>query len=67
MSTVKCEVEYTSGYDDNGIDHDCVKLTCERCGHQTMSWGDGPQSVNRCKALLKEQCTESESNFYVEE
>lgn len=67
MAKVKCEVGYTTDYDDNGHEHDCVVVTCLKCGHSTTSWGDTQRSVNRCLAMLSEECPEAESNFYVEE
>ncbi len=67
MSKVDCEVEYTSDYNDDGHENDCVVAICGKCGHQTTSWGHGPNSVKRCMAVMNEECPESENNFYVEE
>ena len=67
MSKVECEVEYTTDYNDDDREVDCVVVTCNQCGHQTSSWGHGPASVKRCLALMNEECPECENNFYVEE
>lgn len=44
-----------------------VCATCSACGHQTTSFGTGDASRNRCLALMREECPEGESNYYVEE
>ena len=63
---VECEVELTQEEDDFGTMRECVKATCTRCGHETMSWGHGEGSIKRCLALMREECEEGEQNFYVE-
>ena len=67
MSKIECEVEYSTDYNDDGREIDCVIATCTVCGHQTSSWGNGIASVKRCFALMSEECPEGETNFYVEE
>jgi hypothetical protein len=44
-----------------------VRVTCGRCDHSVTSFGTGPKSISRCLMLLKEQCPEGETNFYVTE
>lgn len=44
-----------------------IQATCSRCGHETESFGDGDASIMRCLALMREECPNRESNFYVEE
>ena len=65
MARVECEVEFTQKENDSGHMQDCVKVTCGRCGHFEISWGTKKASVTRCLMLLKENCPEGESNFYV--
>ncbi|HIF9448019.1 hypothetical protein [Photobacterium damselae] len=67
MAKIECEVEYTTDYNDDNREVDCVVVTCTKCGCEVSSWGHGVNSVKRCLALLREECPESESNFYVEE
>lgn len=65
MNKVKCEVEYTTDYNDDGYEVDSVLVTCKKCGYQVSSFGDGLNSINRCLALLNEECENYENNFYV--
>lgn len=67
MSKVNCQVEYTTDYNDNRREIDCVIVTCSKCGYQTTSWGHGVDSVKRCMAIMNEECPECENSFYVEE
>lgn len=66
MSKIDCDVEYTTDYNDDSREVDCVVVTCTKCGHETSSWGHGDSSVKRCMALMNEECPESENNYYVE-
>jgi len=65
MAKVECAVTFDQAKNDQGRMQDCTKVTCGNCGHTTQSWGTGPGSVKRCLMLLKEECPEGESNFYV--
>ena len=67
MAKVKCDIYYTSEINDRGFDTDCVVLCCQKCDHETQSWGHGDASVKRCLALMNEECPLDENNFYVEE
>jgi hypothetical protein len=44
-----------------------VCATCSRCGHETESYGTSDRSVRRCLALMREECPEGQSNYYVAE
>lgn len=66
MSKIECEIEYSTEFNDDGIEVDCVVAICSRCGHETESWGDEPASVKRCFAVMKEECPNGESNYYIE-
>jgi hypothetical protein len=43
-----------------------TRAVCSRCGHGTESYGTTEASVLRCLALMREECPEDESNFYVD-
>lgn len=66
MSRIKCDVDYTTDYNDAGNDVDCIVATCSKCGHETTSWGTGDASIKRCLVLMHEECPNNENNFYVE-
>ena len=42
-----------------------VQVTCDKCGHSEESFGTNESSLQRCAALLRENCPENESNYYV--
>jgi hypothetical protein len=63
---VEAEVEEVELEDENGRVQDGVCATCSRCGHATESFGTSEASVKRCLVLLREECPEGESNFYVD-
>lgn len=63
---VRCEIEEVELDGDYGS-VDGVQATCGRCGHCTESFGTGDASVRRCLTLLREECPQGESNFYVAE
>ena len=44
-----------------------VTAHCSRCDHETESYGTGVNSVRRCLVLLREECPNDETNFYIEE
>lgn len=62
---VRCEIEERDVQNENGRVMPGVAATCSRCGHETESCGTGQASVRRCLALLREECPNGESNFYV--
>lgn len=64
--SVTCSTEYVELDGDYGP-IDGVELTCNRCGHVEESFGVGSDSIKRCLALMKEECPNGESNWYIEE
>lgn len=64
---VECEVEEITLENAEGYDLPGVRCTCSRCGHETESFGTSDASIRRCLALMREECPEGESNFYVTE
>jgi hypothetical protein len=63
---VHCSVQYVDMDAAHGVMPGVI-VTCNRCGHETHSYGQQEGSLRRCFALLSEQCPEDESNFYTEE
>ena len=63
---VEVEIAEIELENDNGIPIDSVEATCTRCDHTTESYGTGDASRRRCLALMREECPEGESNFYVD-
>jgi hypothetical protein len=62
---VKCEVEEIDLDGDYGGQIESVMATCSRCGHSTESYGTSEESIKRCLVLLRQECPNEESNFYV--
>lgn len=58
---VECEVRSANLGGRPGIE-----VTCTRCGHTTESFGESDRSIRRCLALMREECPDGESNFYVD-
>lgn len=65
---MRVEVEIATDFmeNDNGHEVEGICATCTRCGHETQSFGTSERSVKRCLALLREECPNSEENFYVD-
>ena len=64
MVYIKAYVSYETKENEDGIEVDCVLITCSRCGHQVQIWGDNAKSIKRACATLNEQCPHQENNFY---
>lgn len=41
-----------------------IRITCERCGHDVTVFGTGAASARRGATMLREECPNSENNFY---
>ena len=65
MAKVKCEIIYDEEENEYGTQSPCVRAICSKCQHETMSFGDSEESINRCLVLMREECPECEKNFYV--
>jgi hypothetical protein len=61
---VSCEIEETELEGDYGVVAS-IRANCSRCGHETESFGTSESSIQRCLALMREECPAGESNFYV--
>ena len=63
---VSCKVERYTYVTKRGLQASAVKVTCSLCGYSVNSSGDGKNSVNRCFALLRENCPKKQpANFYI--
>ena len=51
---------------DSGIDVDSIAATCSRCGDVTETFGTSENSILAALALLRENCSRGENNFYME-
>ena len=67
MSKVKCSIEHSSDINDDGIEVPCIIATCQKCGHETQSFGDSEASIKKCLVLMRDECPKGESNFYVDD
>jgi ribosomal protein S27E len=65
MSEVICEVMETELENDDGRWVDGVVATCGDCGNTTESFGTSERSVRRCLVMMRDECPEGASNFYV--
>jgi hypothetical protein len=61
---VACSIEELEG--DYGSVQGVV-ATCSECGHETESFGTSDRSRRRCLALMREECPDGSSNYYVDE
>lgn len=64
---VKCTVDEIELENDDGIIVPSVCVTCTRCDDEQESYGTSSASIKRCLVLLRENCSQDESNFYVAE
>lgn len=64
MRDVKCT--YTPVGKDNelGVSIPSSSLTCQKCGHCVVSFGQRGRSVRRGLALMQAQCPNQENNQY---
>jgi len=64
MALIYCEIDEIELTNDNGISVESVQATCKRCGHTTESYGIYNESISRCLAIMREECPNSETNYY---
>ena len=60
---IKCELDYITIENENGIEVDGVCCTCTKCGKSEESFGTGQRSINRCLLMLYNSC-DCGNNFY---
>jgi len=64
---VKCDIYQGRQEGDYGGEVGVTEARCERCDHQTESFGTDEPSVLRCLVLMREECPFGESNFYFQD
>jgi hypothetical protein len=64
---IRCDVEEVELEGDHSSEVPGVCVTCRRCGECAEVFGTSGASIRRGLAMLREQCQEGESNFYVAE
>lgn len=65
MANVNCTVEEFDAEGSSKKPVRSVRATCSMCGHVTESFGTGPKSVARCLVLLRNECPQNQTNYYV--
>jgi hypothetical protein len=65
MAVVECQIDYVELENDDGLQIDGVRAICERCEHETESFGTTSASVRRCLVLMREECPREEHNYYL--
>ena len=61
---IDCILKNTTLTNEIGREVNGVVVTCSRCGQKTRSYGQGPNSVKRCLALMREKCPDKLDAFY---
>jgi hypothetical protein len=64
MPRVECEINIVMLEDESGRPVKGVRARCTSCGHETESFGDHHRSIQRCLALMREECPMGEKNWY---
>jgi hypothetical protein len=67
MAKIPCEIDFGEEKNELGFVTECTYAICNRCGHETMSFGTHADSIARCLARMQEECPEEESNLYYDE
>jgi hypothetical protein len=62
---VDCSVEdIEKDGDESDVGVPSVCITCGRCDHSVEVFGQSMRSVRRGLVMLRDECPESESNYY---
>ena len=64
---VDVDVEETTIENENGREQAGVIVTCTRCDHSVEVFGVTESSIKRGCATLRDECPNSERNFYVDD
>jgi len=62
---VPCDVDEIVLDGDTGNSIPSVRVTCSRCDHSEECYGTSDRSIRRALVMLRENCPEDESNFYI--
>ena len=65
---VHCTIEddYVE-HEDSGRSVPGTVAICLKCGHTTKAYGTTEGSRKRCLYLMRQECPQGESNYYVED
>jgi len=61
---VKVAVEETTLEGDNHVDVEGIEVRCMRCDHTVEVFGTSEASTRRGCVMLRDECPNSEKNFY---
>lgn len=64
---VTCSITFTELENEDGRELEGVCAQCDRCGYETESFGTSEASVKRCLVLMREECPQGETNYYIEQ
>lgn len=64
MTRISCSLSYTTSYNAEGFEVQCVSVECSRCNHSETAYGESEASVKRCLANMRENCPRNENNYY---
>lgn len=67
MSQIECEVHFFDKENERGGKTPSVRITCGKCHWEVEVFGQGPSSINRGLATMREECPQGKKNWYVEE
>lgn len=67
MSQIECEVHFFDKENEHGKTTPAVRITCGKCLHEVEVFGQGPDSIKRGLATMREECPQGKKNWYVEE
>lgn len=62
---VEVDIEYDDLDNERGGTTPGVRAICTECDDEAEAFGTSGRSVRRCLALLRENCSLGEENFYV--
>lgn len=62
---ITCDISEVGLEDDYGREVDGIIAECSRCGHEVECFGDSDSSVRRALYLMRQECPQGKSNFYV--
>lgn len=63
MAKVPVEIDQSETEGDYGY-APCLRMTCERCGHEVTVYGASDASARRGAYMLREECPNGENNYY---
>lgn len=61
---VDCYIEQMDGFEEEPPE---TRAECNRCRHETESYGTEDVSIRRCLVLMREECPLRENNYYIQD